>query len=158
MNIQPHKQPKSQSDVSGGRFNFLSGARKRWLAITSILVSSAVVTLAPNPAISQSNYRTHAAFAISSSNGNFLGYATQYGTREDAEYNALLACGYSDCEIVLWYSNAYGAAARAEDNTLGWAWAESRSQAELNALEACRNTSYTPDTCGLTLSLHSSEY
>ncbi|KAB2845696.1 MAG: DUF4189 domain-containing protein [Hyphomicrobiaceae bacterium] len=83
------------------------------------------------------------AIAISQSTGR-LGWSYDFRTRGEAENAALRECskGASDCTVPLWFCNACGAIATTSDLGYGTGWATTRSQAERNAINVCRQ--YNP--------------
>jgi hypothetical protein len=107
----------------------------------------------------QENSRRYAAFAFSNQAKE---YAFAYGmpNQSEVEKNALQSCrnlGVSDCKILAWFSNAFGAIARADDRTTGWAYSNSRGEAEQAALQNCRRGSTKPDTCKVIFSKSASD-
>lgn len=65
------------------------------------------------------------------------GSSFDFKTRVVAERRALGQCGADDCEVIVWFKNACAALARAGNEDLGWAWADSRAEAERVALGYC---------------------
>ncbi len=82
----------------------------------------------------------YGAIAYSTDTGKY-GYSYDYGSRGDAEQRALNECGESGCSVVLWFRNACGALATADDHSYGTAWATSRGEAENTAMSYCNKYS-----------------
>lgn len=47
----------------------------------------------------------------------------------------------------MWYRNAFGAIARADDRAWGAAWRNTLEEAQQEAIKSCRQYSQNPDTC-----------
>jgi len=75
------------------------------------------------------------AIAFSTSSGA-LGWSYDYGSRDEAEEQALQQCG-GGCRVVLWFKNACGAIATSSDHSYGSGWATSRRAAEEIAMNGC---------------------
>jgi serine/threonine-protein kinase len=97
--------------------------------------------LAAPPAWAADHY---GAIAFSTGSGA-LGWAYDYGSRGEAEDEAVSQCG-GGCSAVLWFRNACGAIATSSDHSYGTGWASSRGEAESIALNGCRKHA---DDCGV---------
>jgi hypothetical protein len=66
------------------------------------------------------------------------GWAKDHPSREAAERAALSGCRKhaSDCQNVLWFRNACGTLAIGAEGP-GWAWAETQSAADKEAMKLC---------------------
>jgi serine/threonine-protein kinase len=75
--------------------------------------------------------------AIAAAPGGAYGYAYDHPSRAQAERAALRECGDDDCVVKVWFKNNCGAYARGRGGE-GWAYADSREEAESLALDNCR--------------------
>jgi serine/threonine-protein kinase len=89
-----------------------------------------------SPALAQSDL--HGAIAYSPATGK-LGRAADYGTREEAEREALRQCDESDCKVYSWFMNSCGVLARGDDGAIGWSWDVDIDQAAEKAIRQCRD-------------------
>lgn len=76
--------------------------------------------------------------AIAAASDGRYGYSYDFGSRSAAENEALSNCGYSGCVVKVWFKNNCAAYARG-DGGEGWAYADTRGQAERRALDECSN-------------------
>jgi hypothetical protein len=103
----------------------------------------------PNPA----QILRFGAIARSDSTGK-LGYAWGFDNSQAAENGAIRECGSSDCKSN-WFSNAFGALAKAEDNAWASSWGNTKEEAEQNSLQSCQKNSSQPITCKVILVIDS---
>ncbi len=80
------------------------------------------------------------AIAYSAATGSH-GYSFDYGSKEAAERAAVNACeqfaASGDCAPLVWFKNACGALAVANNGAAGSGWGSDRTLAERYALESC---------------------
>ena len=107
-------------------------------AFRSVIIGSFVTLAFWSSAALAEDY--FGAIAFSQGSGRY-GYASDYGSRESAEGEALKECGDSDCTIVLWFKNACAALAKGNDNGYGTGWASTRGEAESIAMSNCNKNS-----------------
>lgn len=87
------------------------------------------------------------------------GYSTQYDNRTDAEQAALAYCQEAqanendNCDVELWFRNAYGALAVGSDG-FGSGWAVNRNEAQYQAMQVCQQYS---DECDIVLTISSED-
>jgi hypothetical protein len=105
------------------------------------------------PTYSEEPIIAFAAYARSKS----VGFTAAWGfpSQAEAEAAALRQCGASDCQIVLWFNNIFGAATQADDGAWGVGYAINRGEAEQIATRECRKYSKIPNTCTLKFSMFS---
>ena len=99
----------------------------RWVGFA---LSLGVLGTAPSSA-AQDNYG-----AIAVAPDGSWGSAYDQASRAEAEQTALRSCGSLSCEVKLWFRNNCGAYARGRGGE-GWAYAETRAEAEQAALHEC---------------------
>lgn len=111
--------------------------KNRLIAITIALFSS--ITLISQAALAQTYF---GAIAYSPSTGSD-GFSYDYGTQRDAEMRAHQECinsgGSADCKVVIWFRNACGALAVANDGTYGSGWGSDKGIAETYAIQTCND-------------------
>jgi len=96
-------------------------------AIVSIVTGLAIAG-APAPA-NATAYDYWGALAISIRTGN-TSSAIDYGSAVAATNAAINACHAYDCQWVVYFANACGAVAQAQNLSWGWGWSASLSVAE----------------------------
>ena len=82
-------------------------------------------------------YNMYGAIAYDTATGAY-GYTYNYGNRASAESAALSRCGRPGCEVRTWFYNACGALSTSNDGGWGSSRGSSRYNAEVKALNACR--------------------
>ena len=74
--------------------------------------------------------------AIAASPDGSYGYSYDSASQAEAEQAALNRCGAWDCVVKVWFRNTCGAYARGRGGE-GWAWGDTREEAEDRALRGC---------------------
>ncbi len=85
------------------------------------------------------------------------GWAWNYQSQTAAEDRAIQECAASDCESVLWFRDAFGVLAEADDGSWGTHWGETQSDAEQKAIQNCQKFASKPETCSPVLVLDAVE-
>lgn len=94
----------------------------------------------------------YGSLAISiNSEGAVVGAGYNYNNWADSDRRALDECGYTDCRVIVQFSNACAAVA-ARSNHYTWAWAPTRREAEQAAIVALG-----PDPSPLDIALFSAD-
>jgi serine/threonine-protein kinase len=65
------------------------------------------------------------------------GYSKDFSSREGAERRAITECNAGDCVVKVWFGNACGAIAKAQNGSVGWGWDNSKAVAEGKAMQEC---------------------
>ena len=91
-------------------------------------------------AVQAQAYDRYGAIAYSKSTGQY-GYSYDYSTETMAKAQALSNCGDVSCHVYVWFRNACGALAKADNGDLGWGWSGSRGGAEARAIAKCQSVS-----------------
>lgn len=99
--------------------------------------SQGTATETPEPNEARGTYN---AIAYSRSTGLF-GSSQGAATYAEAETIALAGCNAPDAQIVTWSHGRWCALATAEDKAYGYSWADTKAEAEHNALEHCKEYS-----------------
>lgn len=118
-------------------FGYLTKLR---LAAWALGIALGVGVLSTAPAQARDYY---GAIAFSQRTGAH-GYAYDYGSRAEAQRNALIECARygGGCRVAAWFKNGCGALAVGNRNGWGAEWAPNRRRAEQLALQRCAaNTS-----------------
>lgn len=75
--------------------------------------------------------------AIAAAPDGRYGYSYDHESRAAAEAAALGKCGSHGCTVKVWFKNNCAAYARGRGGVEGWAWSDTRSQAESRAVDEC---------------------
>ncbi|RMF21184.1 MAG: DUF4189 domain-containing protein [Cyanobacteria bacterium J083] len=106
--------------------------------VTAAAITLPMLTLGANKALASDFY---GAIAYSPSTRSH-GYSYDYSTQQAAQNRALRECesysGKGDCRILVWFKNACGALAQADNGAAGSGWGVTQALAESYALRSCR--------------------
>lgn len=99
-------------------------------------------------AASASAFATGAIAVVQSSNGGYAyGINSNYSDQNAAQNDAVARCDGSKakynvsgtCAIVTWYTNGCGSFAASSNNSFGWSWRNTSSEASAAAITNCSN-------------------
>jgi len=79
---------------------------------------------------------SYGAIAYSSDKGDY-GYSERYGSRAQAEREAMKQCGKDDCEVAVWFYNSCGALAVDDDGNWGGGDGDDAGRAQRDAVASC---------------------
>ena len=109
-------------------------------SMLAVALCLSAMVLSANPASAQDRYGS-IVFSQEYGGSYAWGMAWSYDSRSSAMNGALNECygrGGSSCSEVAWFRNACGALTIGDNNGYGVGWAESRYEAEIMAMNGCR--------------------
>ncbi|MCE5289153.1 MAG: DUF4189 domain-containing protein [Nocardiaceae bacterium] len=119
--VRRGQKPGRSIDVTGPTF-----ARRRLSHVGKVIARSGLVTLAvgvvvaATPGIAGASVTYFGAIAVSPSTSG-TGSSYDWSSYAEADLAAKTVCGFTDCQIVLSFSNGCGALAQAANGAWGWA-------------------------------------